>query len=93
MYYGFQKGLTPVSYLFEADVCDVPQGILHYVGPFPLTQRILLSPDHIDIVRDVVCSVVSSFALAFALKPGVDVERRRGISYWFIERHLKSILL
>lgn len=62
-----------VTHLFKAYICDIPQGTFHGICPFLLTQRILLSPNHVNIVRDVIGSVVTCLSLAFALKPRFDV--------------------
>lgn len=69
-----------MTHLFEAEVSHVPQNAFDRVRPLALAQRILLGADDVDVVRDVIGSVVSCFALAFALEPGVDVVRRTGIS-------------
>lgn len=70
-----------VTDLFEADIRDVPQDTFHCVCPFPLTQGILLSPNNINVMRDVIRSVVPRLPLALALKPGVDVVGSAGISW------------
>lgn len=62
-----------VTDLFKADVCDVSQDTFHRVRPFPLAQRILLSPNDVEVVWDVISGVVLCLALAFTLEPGVDV--------------------
>lgn len=64
---------APPTHLLEADVCDALQDVLHRVGPLPLAQRILLRPDHVEVMRDVVGAVVSRLPLAFALKPRFKV--------------------
>lgn len=69
-----------VAHLFEVHIGDLPQHAFHCVGPLPLTQRILLSADDVDVVRDVIGCVVSRPPLAFTLEPGVDVGRRTGIA-------------
>lgn len=73
-----------VTHLFKADVCDVPQDALHRVRPFLLAQRILLSPDDVEIMRDVVGGVVSCLSLTLTVKPGVDVGGRTGIPCRFM---------
>lgn len=74
-----------VTHLFKADVCDAPQDILHCVDPLPLSQRILLTPNDIEIMRDVIRGVVPRLPLALTLKPGVDVGGWIGISCGFME--------
>lgn len=69
-----------MSYLFEADAGEVPQDSFHRVGQLSLAQRILLSPDDVNVVWDVIGSVVSRFALALTLKPRADVVGRTGVS-------------
>lgn len=69
-----------VSYLFEADAGEVPQDSFHRFGQLPLAQRILLSPDNVNVVWDVIGGVVSRFALALTLKPWADVVGRPGVS-------------
>lgn len=69
-----------VSYLFEADAGEVPQDSFHRVGQLPLAQRILLGPDNVDVVWDVIGGVVSRFPLALTLKPWADVVGRSGVS-------------
>lgn len=68
------------TYLLEADVGDVAQHALHRVGPLPLAQRVLLGPDHVQVVGDVVGAVVPRLPLTFALEPGGDVVWRPRVS-------------
>ena len=72
-----------LTHLFKADVCDFPQDSFHRVCPLPFTQRILLSPDDVEIVRDVICRVIACLPLALTLKPRVDVVGRTGVSCRF----------
>lgn len=74
-----------VTHLFKADVCDVPQDAFHRVSPLPLSQRILLSPDDIKVMRDVIRRVVLRLPLALTLKPRADVVGRTGVSCRFIK--------
>lgn len=71
---------VPVSYLLEADAGEVPQDSFHRLGQLPLAQRILLSPDNVNVVWDVIGGVVSRFPLALALEPGADVVGGGGVS-------------
>lgn len=72
--------LVAVTHLFKADVCDVPQDPFHRVGPLPLAQRILLRPDDVEVMRDVICGVVPGLSLALTLEPGADVVGGTGVS-------------
>lgn len=74
------------THLFEADVGDFPQDTFQCVCPLPLPQRVLLGPDDVEVMRDVICRVVSGLALSFTLKPGVDVVWRTGVSCGFVEK-------
>lgn len=71
---------VPVRYLFEADAGEVPQDSFHRLGQLPLAQRVLLSPDNVNVVRDVLGGVVPRLPLALALEPGPDVVGRAGVS-------------
>ena len=79
------KAFVRVTHLFKADVCDVPQDAFHHVSPLPLAQRILLSPDDVKVMRDVIGGVVLCPPLALTLKPRADVVGRTGISCRFIK--------
>lgn len=71
---------VPGPHLFEADICDVPQDTFDRFGQLPLAQRVLLGPDDVDVVRDVIGGVVLRLPLTFTLKPRTDVVRRAGVS-------------
>lgn len=68
------------AHLFKADVGDIPQDTFDGVCPVPLTHRVLLRPDDVEVVWDVICGVVPRLPLALALEPGFDVGGRSGIS-------------
>lgn len=71
---------VPIRYLFEADAGEVPQDSFHRLGQLPLAQRVLLSPDNVNVVRDVFGGVVPRLSLALTLEPGADVVGRAGVS-------------
>lgn len=77
-----------VAHLFEVHIGDLPQHAFHRVGPLALAQRILLSADDVDVVRDVIGRVVSRPPLAFTLEPGLDVGWRTGIACELMENWL-----
>lgn len=62
-----------LTHLLEANVCDVPQDTFQRLSPLSVSQRILLTPDDIKIVWNMICSVVLRLPLTLTLKPGVDV--------------------
>lgn len=88
-----RSAVTFVAHLFEVHIGDLPQHAFHRVGPLPLTQRILLSADDVDVVRDVIRCVVSRLPLALTLEPGVDVGWRTGIACELRENWLAVSLL
>lgn len=71
---------VPGPHLFEADVCDVPQDPFDGFGQLPLAQGVLLGPDDVNVVRDMIGGVVPRLPLTFALKPRADVVRGAGVS-------------
>lgn len=87
------QNFATVTHLFKANVCDVPQDTFHCICPFSLTQRILLSPNDIKIMWNMICCVILCLPLALTLKPGVDVRGRAGISCRFADPFLYYIQL
>ena len=67
--------------LFEADVGDASQGVLHSVDPVLLPQRVLLGADDVDVMGDVVGRVVARLALTLTLEPRRDVLRRASVAW------------
>lgn len=64
-------GITP--HHFEADAGDFLQGLPQGLQPFLLSLGILLCANHIDVMRNVVSSVITGLPLPLGEKPGGDL--------------------
>ena len=64
-------GIT--SHHFEADTGDFLQGLPQGLQPFLLPLGILLGANHIDVMRNVVSSVITGLPLPLGEKPGGDL--------------------
>lgn len=81
-----------VTHLLEANVCDIPQDTFQCVGPFSLTQRILLSANDINIMWNMICGVILCFPQTLTLKPRVNVVGRTSITCGFGDLFLDNQL-
>lgn len=68
-------GITP--HHFETDTGDFLQGLPQDLQPFLLPLRVLLGANHIDVMRNVVSSVITGLPLPLGEKPGGDLLRGR----------------
>ena len=70
-----------VTDLFEADVGGSSQGTLQCVYPLLFSQGIFLSPEHIDVMRNVIGRVVPGLALTLTLEPGCYAVGGTGVTW------------
>lgn len=73
-------GITP--HHFEADTGDFLQGLPQGLQPFLLPLGILLGANHIDVMRNVVSSVITGLPLSLGEKPGGDLLWRRRSTFY-----------
>lgn len=82
-----------VTHLLEANVCDIPQNTFQCVGPLSVTQRILLSANDINVMWNMICSVVLCLPQTLTLKPRINVVGRTSITCGFGDLFLDNQLL